>query len=169
MLMKDIPGHEGRYAATDDGRIYSHLTKQFLSQFDNGWGYMYVQLTENGKTKPYRVNRLVALAWLPQPLGKNVVGHKDDNRKNNDITNLYWTTQKENVQNGQWKELQDAKGKKHVKVQCVETGEVFKNMGQAAKSVGVCRANIANAVYGRQHTAGGYHWVRVVENDENIQ
>jgi len=28
--MKDIPGYEGRYAATEDGRVWSHISGKFL-------------------------------------------------------------------------------------------------------------------------------------------
>ena len=37
--MKDIPGFEGKYAATSCGRIWSHLTKQFLKPHISHDGY----------------------------------------------------------------------------------------------------------------------------------
>jgi hypothetical protein len=33
---KDIPGYEGRYAITRDGRIWSHRYKSFIFPHDNG-------------------------------------------------------------------------------------------------------------------------------------
>jgi hypothetical protein len=46
------------------------------------------------------------------------------------------------------------------KVLCVETGEVFVSMHEAARRTGINRANIGSACLGRpKHgTAGGYHW-----------
>lgn len=31
IIMKDIPGYEGRYMATTDGRIYSALSKIYMA------------------------------------------------------------------------------------------------------------------------------------------
>lgn len=44
------------------------------------------------------------------------------------------------------------------KVICVETGEVFDSIKQAADSVGVCRVAVSRCVRGQSHTAGGYKW-----------
>lgn len=43
-------------------------------------------------------------------------------------------------------------------VRCIETGEVFDKMEDAAKSVGVSGGMITMAVKGKRKTAGGYHW-----------
>lgn len=40
----------------------------------------------------------MALAWIPNPKKYNIVCHKDNNPKNNDISNLYWGTQSMNMQ-----------------------------------------------------------------------
>lgn len=44
------------------------------------------------------------------------------------------------------------------KVQCVETGEIYKNMSDASKKVGVSRAAIWWAVNTSGRTAAGLHW-----------
>lgn len=43
-------------------------------------------------------------------------------------------------------------------VKCVETGEIFESITSAAKSIGVSNGAIRNVLFGRNHTAGGYHW-----------
>lgn len=51
-------------------------------------------------TKPYKkfvpVHRLVATAFIPNPYNYSQINHKDENKKNNNITNLEWCTCKYN-------------------------------------------------------------------------
>lgn len=57
------------------------------------------------------------------------------------------------------KEVSDDTRKKHCKaVRCVETGQIFESIGAAAKFAGVKQPNISSVLYGKQTTAGGYHW-----------
>jgi hypothetical protein len=59
-------------------------------------GYIYIGLSNNNKTKHHYVHRLVANAFISNPLSKATVNHingiKDDNR----VENLEWATQAEN-------------------------------------------------------------------------
>lgn len=75
-------------------------------------GYLYVGLYKNGKQKHYRLHRLVAQAFLPNPNNYPVINHKDENKTNNFVwvnedgtidtekSNLEWSTQKYNVNYG---------------------------------------------------------------------
>lgn len=59
-IRRAIPGYEGLYSATTDGRIYSERRKKYLKPFNNGNGYFIVDLCKDGNRKHYRVHRLVA-------------------------------------------------------------------------------------------------------------
>ena len=48
------------------------------------------------KGKMYSVHRIVALAFLPNPMAKEQVNHKDGNKQNNHLSNLEWSTNSEN-------------------------------------------------------------------------
>ena len=61
-------------------------------------GYQTVKLCSSGKAKEYRVHRLVAIAFIENPMNKPVVNHIDCNRSNNNSTNLNWCTIQENNQ-----------------------------------------------------------------------
>lgn len=65
-------------------------------------GYLVVTL-RNGKSNRIvaRVHRLVAIAFVPNPLGKETVNHIDCDRANPAATNLEWCTQKENLRHSQ--------------------------------------------------------------------
>ena len=47
--------------------------------------------------KDYKIHRLVAQAFLPNPEEKPIVHHKDHNKLNNHYSNLEWATAKENA------------------------------------------------------------------------
>jgi hypothetical protein len=95
--VRDIPGHEGRYAATEDGRIWSHVTGGYLRPYKIGkTGYWGVLLGSRPNRKHHLVHRLVALTYIPQVPGKPEINHKDRNKDNNSAWNLEWVTHSEN-------------------------------------------------------------------------
>ena len=61
-------------------------------------GYYYAGTMIDKKTKLYRVHRLVAKAFLPNPLNLPEVNHKDGNTHNNDVSNLEWCTSEYNLE-----------------------------------------------------------------------
>lgn len=92
--MKKIPGFNGLYA-TRDGRIYSKRIHKYLNlSVNERSGYLQVHLDK----KTYRVNRIIAITFLENPNNLPCVGHKDNDRTNNRVDNLYWCTYKENTQ-----------------------------------------------------------------------
>ena len=164
--MRDIPGYEGLYAVTADGRIWSYLSKRYLSPFDNGRGYLLVALYKNGKKKTKRINILVATAFdLPKPsvpTGTQLdVAHEDDNPSNNEVTNLFWKTRRDNLDTEHFREA--SKNRLRTKIRCVETGEVFESQAAAARAIGKHKYGINLCVRGKQNTCGGYHWERVLD------
>lgn len=60
-------------------------------------GYSIVTLGRNKKRKTYRVHRLVAKAFIPNPNDLDEVNHKDFNKQNNSIENLEWVNHLDNV------------------------------------------------------------------------
>ena len=164
--MRDIPGYEGLYAATSCGKIWSYRTKKFLSLADNGRGYKMVCLYgADGRRKTYRVNRLIALAYIPNPDNLSDVAHLDNCRDHNWVSNLEWQSRKQNLDTSEFRE--NTKTKVFSRVRCVETGEIFKSCVQAAAAVGLTRHSINYCLLGYQKTAGGYHWERYYEKEEN--
>lgn len=60
-------------------------------------GYLQVQLIDENRREFKYVHRLVADAFLPNPNNLPVINHLDFDVQNNNIDNLQWCTQEENV------------------------------------------------------------------------
>lgn len=95
-IFKDCRYYEELYEVSNYGRVRNKKTKRFLTQHDNGKGYLFVSLWRNNKGKREYVHRLVALAFIPNPDKKPTVNHKDEDKQNNYVENLEWMTYKEN-------------------------------------------------------------------------
>lgn len=86
-----------RYYATVDGRIFGIRNMNYVKPNLTKDGYEFVQLyTDSGDYQPWRVHRLVAIAFIPNPEHKDTVDHKDNNRRNNKVENLRWMWMWEN-------------------------------------------------------------------------
>lgn len=85
------------------GNVYSDYKgyMQLLAFDEDKDGYYRVSLqTKNNKRRSFRVNRIIALTFIPNPDNLPVVNHKDNNKKNNNVDNLEWSTVKENTIHG---------------------------------------------------------------------
>lgn len=84
-IWKKIDGHPN-YSVSNLGRIKNDKKNKLIKPVDNGYGYVQVEL--NGIK--YRVHRLVAKAFIPNPKGLPIVNHKDEVKNNNICENLEW-------------------------------------------------------------------------------
>jgi hypothetical protein len=101
---RDISGFGGTYQVSDVGRVRSSKRNyvggsKILCLPPDGDGYPSVALTDpDGVKKTYRVHRLVAKTFIPNPEGKPEVNHKDGRRKDDcSVSNLEWVTKSENA------------------------------------------------------------------------
>ena len=155
--MKDIIGFEGLYAITSCGRVWSYRNQKFLKSSDNGKGYQKVNLHgADGKIKQMYLHRMVAEAYIPNPLGLPQVNHKDENKANNCINNLEWMTAKDNTNYGTGIQRQTNARKKPVL--CIELNKEFDSATDAAIQLNLNKTHISKCCLGKQKTTGGYHW-----------
>lgn len=86
------------YIILNTGDVYNYLGKKLkLSTHNNKY---YILSVSDGTTfkKNFYVHRLVAELFINNLNNESYVNHIDLNRQNNNILNLEWCTQKENVQ-----------------------------------------------------------------------
>lgn len=107
---KDIPSYEGLYQVSTHGHVKS-LARMIMGR--GGWpqpwaerilrpdvsktGHLYVRLCHSGHSKKYAIHRLVLLTFIGSPPShQQETRHYDGDPQNNQLTNLYWGSSKEN-------------------------------------------------------------------------
>ena len=150
------------YNITEEGRIFRiRDNKEFYGTKDND-GYIKFAPRINGKKCYFRVHRLVATKFIPNPENKPQVNHKDGNKQNNNKDNLEWCTGKENI-NHAWKNKLKTSDhlKKKVKQIDINTGEViaiYNSIIEASNKNGIARQYIGQVCLGKGKSAGGFKW-----------
>ena len=138
-IWKPIPGYEGHYEASNMGRIRSvnkiikhprnpkmplpRKGRILKSELDK-YGYPVVTLSKDAKTKTFKIHRLVALTFMPNPDNLPQIDHIDGVKYNNQPKNLRWCTTQQNTA---WRDERI-----RPKVLCKETGRKFKTSYEAA-------------------------------------
>ncbi len=138
--MKDIAGYEGLYAVDMSGVVCSlqHTSSRRLGPlkpYVNTSGYHRVNLYDTaGKVKKYYVHRLVALTYIPNPVGLPDVNHKNANKADNSVDNLEWCDAKHNIAESRRLGLQRDR---EVHAMSIITGESksFSNIREAATDI----------------------------------
>lgn len=151
---RDVDGYVGIYEVSNRGELRRAGKAKLLKPSENSRGYMVVVLCKDGRTKGHLVHRLVAAAFCPHPSECNVVNHIDNNPKNNNASNLEWTTQKGNIHHA-------------AKMGVVNLRPVVRSNGaqetiyptlRAVEADGFNPASVCDCCKGRLKTHRGYRW-----------
>lgn len=94
-IWKSIKGYEGLYQISNKGRVLSR-GKKYCKIFLTSKNYCQVSLCKNSKQKSFRLHRLVAEAFVPNPNNLPQVNHIDGDKLNNNDWNLEWCDNKHN-------------------------------------------------------------------------
>lgn len=176
-IWKDIVGFEGYYQVSNLGRVKrlprtsirsngksDHAIYRVKERIKNPQiqtqGYYHVALYRDGEYKICRLNRVVAIAFIPNPENKPEVNHKDGNKLNNRADNLEWVTGKENKKHARENGL--IKPYKRKILQFDESWNLlseFESIKDAAEAINGSRGNICVACRGgRGGKAYGFYW-----------
>ena len=148
---------------------------ELLKPFDNGRGYLQVELSKNRKPKTCKVHRLVAQAFLPNPENKPCINHKiegdegktmnfvffnEDGSVDEEKSTIEWATYKENINYGTRTE-RDAKTKSKPVLQLSLTGDLIKEWASAKECGrnGFNSGNICECCNGKRKSHKGFRWM----------
>ena len=135
-IWKKIKGFEN-YEISNEGQLKSlHFGKEiFRKSKPTKQGYVRFALCKKGKQFIFLAHRLVAEAFIKNPEKKPCVNHKDENKSNNNVSNLEWVTHSENNNFGtRGNRIAKALFKKVCKID--ENGNIiqeFKSVNEASK------------------------------------
>jgi len=162
-MWKPVVGYEGLYEVSDTGQVRSlprngTVSYSRILRPNNVRGYLQVALQKNGKRKDFKVHRLVADAFIPNPERKRTVNHIDGNKGNNRVENLEWATDSENqlhsvyvLGNGKASEVEQySKDGIFIKA--------WKRITDASTVLGIDDTSIVHNCAGRRSSAGGFVW-----------
>lgn len=189
---RDVVGYEGLYKISNYGNAKS-LNKMVLcragkmrmvkgkiitKRINPVNGYVQYCLCNSGAKEYLYAHRIVATAFISNPLNKTTVNHKDENKLNNIVDNLEWATQSENNAYNNLHERRVAntdirkrtlkinyqtiatKNKKPI-YQCDQQGMIIKKWDgtiDASRALGINNANIWGCMNGVHRIAGGFCW-----------
>lgn len=166
-VWKDIEGYEGLYQVSSFGRVKSFDSIDKLDRIRKGRvlkgikdvkGYLLVNLYKNSIVSTKKIHRLVAQAFIPNPENKPQVNHIDENKTNNMVSNLEWSTSKENNNHGTRIDRMAKTQSIPLIATNLKTGKSteFYGVSECARQLNLNRGNITSVLKGRRNQTGGY-------------
>lgn len=166
---KPIPNATNHWVDID-GTVYikeTQLQKKHVSIHN----YAQVYIKYNNGPKMEYVHRLVATVFLPNPNNYPMVGHKNNIKTDNRVSNLYWTTFSENVQKAYDDKLQNGTTgnvsgfNEKIPVELYETItnkyiRTFDSIADAIKYTGYTKNTILKQLAGNIQSIRKYHYFK---------
>lgn len=156
-----IEGFEN-YEVSNLGKVRNMKTGKILKPQPDKDGYLRLGLYENNKKKKLFLHRIIATTFIDNPEGKPCVNHIDENKLNNDLSNLEWCTVRENIIHGtRTKRVAEKLSQKVIQLDLNDNIlNVFKSMRQAERETGIPNGSISSCCNGKLKSAGGFKWVK---------
>ena len=156
---RPIKGFDGLYEVSNLGNVRNKRGK-VLSPKVGKTGYLIVGLHDNCEVTYKYIHRLVGETFLEIPDFKCEINHIDENKSNNRVDNLEWTTRVQNVNHGTGRSRHDRKLFKPVSCFLPDGTFVkrYESITEAGRDLGVLKTSVWAAVSGKSKTCKGMIW-----------
>jgi hypothetical protein len=152
--LRNFPSYNG----SSEGRIMNIRTQRILKTHINEKGYEQVCLRKNNRQYTVRVHKVIAETFLGYCPDLDV-RHRDNDRSNNRVDNLYWSTRKETI--GDSFERGDRLPNRRTPVRVIETGETYESVSECSRATGCARSDIFKCMVGTIPHVKGLHFERI--------
>jgi hypothetical protein len=161
---RSIPGFNGRYEASTEGRIRNASTLLIRRPVVNWAGYCRVRISplRGIEAKMYSVHRLVLMTFGINPHSFPQIDHIDFNKSNNSLRNLEYVTAQENIRRAWENGLMTTTAKAVEQLNLY--GELIKryeSQTAAEKETGISQACISKAIH-ENRPGSGFCWKFVI-------
>lgn len=171
-----VVGYEDLYLVSTNGKVYSIRSHKILTPRKHNAGYLRVTLSRNGERKDAYIHRLMCEAFFGTPTdGRNFVNHLDEDKAHNQLTNLEWTTNSNNIKYS-WERHREErtqyfrenpsrkKGVVGIDKKTKEEIGRWVSMSQAARELGIHVSSISHSACSNgKHAAGGIYFYKINE------
>lgn len=143
----------GRY-----GEMKSKIKGRILKPCINHDGYSEIVLSKYGKSKMYRLHRIVAETFIDNYDNKNQVNHKNGDKLDNRAENLEWVSCKENIYhaiNNNLIKCERAVNQYDLKMNFIKK---WKSVSEVKRDLKISDGNIIKVCNNKRKSAGGYKW-----------
>lgn len=153
--LRNFPSYNG----SSEGRIMNIRTQIILKPQIDPRGRARVTLIKNNSPHTVSIHRVIAETFLGEHPGMDV-RHKDLDRSNNRVENLYWSTRQETITSSF--ERGDRLPNRRTPVYVLETGERYESVASCARAIGTDSGSIFKCMAGSLPHVKGLHFQRCI-------
>ena len=177
----DSPIFPNEYSISNDGRVLSKRKGREIRPTHDKYGYLYYVLCVNSERKTVKAHRLVAMAFIENPLNKPTVNHKNGIRTDNRVEHLEWATHPEQSNDPltyqklcemskkrDYQEMGMRRNFGRIKTNVYKNGKFIRSFGSlkmAADYTGVSCGQVSQCVSGQKKSCKGYEFKRIEEDN----
>lgn len=189
---RDVVGYEETYMVSSFGRAMSkhrivrnrystkevqpRLLSPHTTKRKGNYKILEVKLWKGSVGKTALLHRLVATAFIPNPLNYREIDHIDTNTSNNRIENLRWCSRLQNANNPKTRKNNSIakqgliNTKKSIQVVQLLNGNpncIFSSMSEAERN-GFSHAKISLCCSGKRNSHKGFQWMYLSDYEASI-